>query len=532
MPNEKKRFILLGEAGAGKSTLINVLYNFFNGTINPTDVFSAATQVKLAIPCKYWDDRVVETFADQKLNERNIHDVTISQTMKCHSYSFETPNITFNTFEDNVTMLEGCGLILIVHNIERKIWKSPYEIIDTPGFNDTAGIEFDGNNLNCIEEELRTVQHLNGIIVVINGSIDRVSTAFKNFLYLLRQIWGTTLCNACVGVLTNCDSSSVNINPRLLYSELQINPEKTFYFQNTVFRWNRQRKVTKQLQEDFEDAVESVKMLLSALRKCPPVPTESFLVSPIKLGVIQKCIESSILYLLELVTALIGIELTEEGISASKSEMSRNANRDVYHHIHAVAWQALVVAPTKKSKDKKELKPIHSNRVQDSQHMACNNRKTKESHSDTGHSSPPPPLPPSSEHADCTARSNDTYNRYYNEYDRHVVYRPKNVTVELIVPDGESIARHNNANQECNNLIAKRSRLRDQKQELHDLILSTYETLRQQVSEIRKINKDYDLLEKNSELLRQFKVKTTASPDNQAALKNFYLNIIDILEGK
>jgi predicted GTPase len=197
-----KRFIVLGDAGAGKSSFINFLFNYFNGSKHSDEIFCEHPKVKIVIPCANWTDLLDEKYKNNK-SEHNINDQTQSQTQLCTTY----------------TVCRGNDIHL--------------EIIDTPGFNDTNGADMDTTNLTMIEKALKEVPFLSGIIMVVNGTSPRLGVSFKNFLHMLHQIWPNDLMNNCVAILTNCDELSVNLDSSVLKRDLNVDKSKTFHLQNS-----------------------------------------------------------------------------------------------------------------------------------------------------------------------------------------------------------------------------------------------------------------------------------------------------------
>ncbi|CAF3923774.1 unnamed protein product, partial [Rotaria sordida] len=135
-----KRFVVLGDAGAGKSAFINVMFNYCYGTRVADEVFTIERlpAVKLAIPSKDWTDLVSP---NNPSSERDINNQTKSQTMTSNTYSLQ--------LDDDLT----------------------FEFIDTPGFNDTEGVSSNESNLQHIEKALCDIPYLNGIIIVANGTM-------------------------------------------------------------------------------------------------------------------------------------------------------------------------------------------------------------------------------------------------------------------------------------------------------------------------------------------------------------------------
>ena len=138
------KILLIGETGAGKSTFINYLSNYFHkGNLN---------NLKIAIPCKYYP-LPTEQFSH---NELNIHDNTQSKTSDCTQYMFT----------DSTT-------------------NKQYIFLDTPGLSDTRGIEQNESNINEMNDAITQLGNLTSVIVIVNGSISRLTTHLRTIIACL-----------------------------------------------------------------------------------------------------------------------------------------------------------------------------------------------------------------------------------------------------------------------------------------------------------------------------------------------------------
>ncbi|CAF4287218.1 unnamed protein product, partial [Rotaria sp. Silwood2] len=132
--NKIAKILLISETGAGKSTFINYLCNYFHkGDIN---------NPKIAIPSKY-HPVPTEEFSHY---EFNIYDNNQSKTNHCIQYMFT--DVTTN---------------------------KQYLFLDTPGFSDTHNIEQNQMNMNKIIGAITQLDNLTSIILVVNGSFSRLT---------------------------------------------------------------------------------------------------------------------------------------------------------------------------------------------------------------------------------------------------------------------------------------------------------------------------------------------------------------------
>ncbi|RGB32829.1 hypothetical protein C1646_743704 [Rhizophagus diaphanus] len=125
------KILLLGGTGTGKSTIINMMANYFlGGTLeNP----------KVVIPTKYF--KVTENAFGRNDTEAKVGDVTRSQTTKCCNYEFKHPENP------------SCNFVFI----------------DTPGMSDTNGIEQDDKNIQEIINTAIDAGSLTAIIIIASG---------------------------------------------------------------------------------------------------------------------------------------------------------------------------------------------------------------------------------------------------------------------------------------------------------------------------------------------------------------------------
>jgi hypothetical protein len=526
-----KRFVVLGDAGAGKSAFINAMFNYCYGTQTADEVFKSEKQsaVKLAIPCKGWTDRVS---LNNPSSERDINDQTKSQTMTSNTYSLElNKDLTF-------------------------------ELIDTPGFNDTDGIASDELNLEEIEKALRAVPYLNGMIIVANGAMVRLGTSFQHFLCLLHAIWPNKLMhNLCV-VLTNCHELSCNLDSAILRQLLHVNDKTIFRIQNNIFRWDRTMhsdKILRSFYQNFEDAIDTIDQLVPVLDEFDGVSTDDFNMSSIQQSLIGESIQKLIEDMISLICAYQEQVSAKNGILGANITMQANKNWEKQREITAIRWmkvpmnsdelevekmtsidksitgsliQSVISLPTKVlNKIGNSYKKYSDS---DSKQKETTKRSTDQQASSPKHDEIPKissdsciTCPNHCTEQHLTPPNTNTSTTLSNE-NSESTYRAEEIKMSLTLPDNDTISHHEDARKqactlsnEIENLEKKQVTLR------HELNLSL-EQLTIHVRKMHAINKHVDLIQKHKNLLNKFleKIKVT---DNALAMKDYFDKTINIL---
>src|SRR5262249_16423239 len=155
----------------------------------------------------------------------------------------------------------------------------------------------------------------------------RFGISFKNFLHMLHQMLPNDLLNNCIAVLTNCDELSVNLEASVLERELNVDKSKTFYLQNSLFRWDRKMKSEKTIRrfrQNFEDNLATIESLVVKLPKFRDVSTRSFSVSASKISSIEEYVKQSILKMVNLLRNYNERQVAQAGIAGARDTMENN----------------------------------------------------------------------------------------------------------------------------------------------------------------------------------------------------------------
>ncbi|CAF1096966.1 unnamed protein product [Adineta steineri] len=528
-----KRFVVLGDAGAGKSAFINTMFNYCYGTQTADEVFKSENQsaVKLAIPCKGWTDLVS---SNNPSSERDINDQTKSQTMTSNMYSLQ--------FNKDLT----------------------FELIDTPGFNDTEGISNDESNLEEIEKVLSAVPFLNGIIIVANGSMARLGTSFQHFLYLLHEICPNNLMdNICV-VLTNCDDVSCNMDSTTLHDLLNVNDKMIFRIQNNIFRWDRTIHADKKLRnfrQNFEDVIDTIDKLIPVLEGFDEVSTDHFSMCNLQQSLIDKSIQELIERMISLLCANQEEVNAKNGILNATATMQANKNWEKQHEITAIRLlevqttsndsEVQIVTSTNKSSTESLISSMISlptkliNKIGNTHK---NKKRTKQSsdqqissqkHDETSKILVDNCATCSNHFTEQELMSQGTSNGKNSKIDHDTstmlstknsepIYRKEEIKIHLTLPDNDVISHHDGALKQVCILGNDLENLEKKQEALRHELNSLLEQLTIHVEKVRAINKYVDLFEKHNNLLTKFLEKIKAT-DSALDMKGYFNKVINIL---
>lgn len=227
--------LLMGETGAGKSTFINYLTNYFGkGSLN---------SLKVKIPNRFYREPTEKENACH--SEVDPTNPTISQTRDCNAYTFRGDRAT-------------------------------YRFIDTPGFSDTSNSDVDVSKK--ILSAVIQARSLQAIVLVINGTHSRLTDSIRNALEQIAGNYPTTLRRNMLVVFTNCSAASKNFEE----SKLPISPRHIFYMNNSAFSFDQSQfdKLDESEQKiqslNWQQAMRQIHELLTCIEKLNGKSTEVF----------------------------------------------------------------------------------------------------------------------------------------------------------------------------------------------------------------------------------------------------------------
>ena len=183
LPN--KVLMILGQTGAGKSTLINAIVNYI------------------------FDIKWGDSFRFVLIPESKVQ--TQSQTQCITAYTFhhvQGSNITFNL-----------------------------TVIDTPGFGDTEGLEKDQKLVDLIREFFSTpaqygIDHLDGITLSVKAHDSRLTHTQRYIFYSVMSIFGKDVGSNIFVMATHADGGTPKVFEALKEENIPI--DKKFIFNNSA----------------------------------------------------------------------------------------------------------------------------------------------------------------------------------------------------------------------------------------------------------------------------------------------------------
>lgn len=232
--------LVVGKSGAGKSTVINVIANYFlGGTLD---------NLRVVIPTKF--QTITEKPYVGMGSETNVSDRTQSQTSNCTPYTFVR---------------------------KTSLGNEKFVFIDTPGLSDSRGIGQDDVNISKI---LDGAIHyaISAVVLVANGTEGRVDTSTANsFNRLSGVIPDSFLKRATILVLTKARQSDCCFE----FSSVNwLEKVRVAYMNNGAFSsnpssWSPQDK--KHQAEAWDESMGVIDCLVRTIRLISTSGTDDFL---------------------------------------------------------------------------------------------------------------------------------------------------------------------------------------------------------------------------------------------------------------
>lgn len=192
----RKKVIVIGGTGQGKSTFINSIHNYFRATT--VETMEAVIETRFLQPIA----------SAPRSTEMNVRDTTTSKTEMCTEYAFRDPRNTRNEFI----------------------------IVDTPGLGDTRGTRQDEENLKMILKiaaEAEAAGELSGFIFVCKGTENKRTLSVDTVMTIIRGSLPDEVMGSMIAVITNCANDFAMQCEKLLPPD--IDRANMFVYDNPAF---------------------------------------------------------------------------------------------------------------------------------------------------------------------------------------------------------------------------------------------------------------------------------------------------------
>eukprot|EP00929_Paragymnodinium_shiwhaense_P081779 TRINITY_DN42888_c0_g2_i3.p1 TRINITY_DN42888_c0_g2~~TRINITY_DN42888_c0_g2_i3.p1 ORF type:complete len:574 (-),score=104.66 TRINITY_DN42888_c0_g2_i3:866-2587(-) len=239
-PMREATMVLLGQTGSGKTSFLNLLCNFPIVIGHGRNAFDGHLK----------DFRSIEF-------ENKVGDNSASKTSAATTYVLQFDDLTLN-------------------------------IVDTPGFGDTRGQQFDKKHAQMIVDCIKKLTHVHSIVLVMSGRDARMTTQLKYVLTEICAILPKGARHNIVTVFTNTANPvylTFDIETLSSLVEHTIPPERQIFIENPFVLWERsmkhQGKVPSEqlkmgLERSFQDAAENLQNFYKAVSEMPRLNTKDF----------------------------------------------------------------------------------------------------------------------------------------------------------------------------------------------------------------------------------------------------------------
>ena len=171
--------LLIGESGVGKSTFINAFVNYL---LFDSLEEAESSEPALLIPVSFLTtsgfnfDEIVVRFGDTDVNE-NYGAPGQSVTQQCRSYVFDIST------------------------------EVQFRLIDTPGINDTRGLDQDEKNIDQILSYVTHFGHINAICILLKPNTTRLNIVFRTCMMQLFTYLSSSAVDNIIFCFTNTSST-------------------------------------------------------------------------------------------------------------------------------------------------------------------------------------------------------------------------------------------------------------------------------------------------------------------------------------
>ena len=133
--------------------------------------------------------------------------------------------------------------VTIYHLPSSKIVNHPFKerccinVIDTPGFGDTRGTEWDRIISSMLTQLLNTIEMLDYIMIVIKSTDNRLFESSKFVYSSIQKLYAVDITPRVIGLFTFSDGDAPNAREAVKAAKIGINEE--FLFNNSAIFFHK-----------------------------------------------------------------------------------------------------------------------------------------------------------------------------------------------------------------------------------------------------------------------------------------------------
>ena len=289
------KMLLIGEAGSGKTSFLNLICNF---NLVQTLGFQAGLE-----QFHNFNDFVLENAASQQME---------SKTSNAKLYNVEFHDLKIG-------------------------------IIDTPGFGDSRGMEEDKKHVKRIIDALQEVECINCVCLIINGRNSRCTATLQYVLTEVTAILPKIILDNVIVVFTNtADVLDLNFAPTELTRYFGREIKTYFCIENPYYKFEKARQlmgklqlnmISESLKKGFEDTGRVLNKMYTAMKPLIEVHTFHFIKLYNKKQEIEEKVRRLLLAYDNQLANEAAIKKTQKEIQEAAETKTLNENFKTEHYV-------------------------------------------------------------------------------------------------------------------------------------------------------------------------------------------------------
>jgi len=184
-------------------------------------------------------------------------------------------------------------------NYKINIGKIEFSVLDTPGLGDKREIDQDKENIKNIVDSLKELEFINGICIIANGRVERMTTSFQYIYNELQSIFPKTVLSNIFLIATTC---SLKTEVKTPFTILGIPEDRVYCLDNPFPLYSKYLKekndgdkktIFEKLKVNTEQAIFQIDYLFENMGKVESCNTKDILkLYEVKLQIEIKILDS------------------------------------------------------------------------------------------------------------------------------------------------------------------------------------------------------------------------------------------------